>query len=340
MDLVTLTLGSPRGRFFLANVAYACSTDARVDSPYLRPHTVSDALEVIEGIDTDAIGELSEMALLDALAYATDFARYWQPPDEDDIMFADTGVGEALRPVAAAVFASKNTAWWGDPVDTDNQRFVVHPPSPADWPAWSVPYRPPADGLQLWREGALESEERFREHRAAHPDTQLSGEWWSTPIFGNTLTTSRARPGIGSLELILDEDSSGGGEARIWPVHVRGTPRVYEISGPSDWTNLVEQYPLNVSESRRQVWYETTGDHRAWHIPDWVAVARDYDAAHLSLHGYLTTPGITLSLSDNTEATLLGGWDPDATIWLDPDVVVVDDEPTLWRRDDERWEQT
>ncbi|KJF23547.1 hypothetical protein R4P64_23655 [Rhodococcus sp. IEGM 1366] len=43
-------------------------------------------------------------------------------------------------------------------------------------------------------------------------------------------------------------------------------------------------------ESRRSVWFDTTGTHCNWLIPDWAAVAEDYDAAHLSLHGYLTTP--------------------------------------------------
>ncbi|MDV6266594.1 hypothetical protein [Rhodococcus globerulus] len=50
-------------------------------------------------------------------------------------------------------------------------------------------------------------------------------------------------------------------------------------------------------ESRRSVWFDTTGTHCNWLIPDWAAVAEDYDAAHLSLHGYLTTPGIAISLS-------------------------------------------
>jgi len=39
---------------------------------------------------------------------------------------------------------------------------------------------------------------------------------------------------------------------------------------------------------------------------------------------------IAISLSDNEGSTLLGGWDPDATFWLNPDVVDIDDEPALW----------
>ncbi|MDI9901716.1 hypothetical protein QM716_17820 [Rhodococcus sp. IEGM 1409] len=144
---------------------------------------------------------------------------------------------------------------------------------------------------------------------------------------------------VEALELLMEEDSSGGGEARVWPVRVRNSPRVYEISAPADWTRLVEKYPLAVTESRRSVWFDTTGEYCNWLIPDWAAVAEDYDAAHLSLHGYLTTPGIAIPLSGNERATLLGGWDPDATFWLNADALAIDDEPVLWRRADERWER-
>ena len=130
MELVTLALGSPHGRFFCANVAYKCSTDARA-AGFNRPQTTADAREVIEGVDISAIWELSEMDLLEALAYDADLVRAWQPPN-DDVKFADPHVVAALRPIAAAVLSSEHTAWWGEPVDVDNQRLVVmrcHPSS-------------------------------------------------------------------------------------------------------------------------------------------------------------------------------------------------------------------
>jgi hypothetical protein len=74
MDMVTLVLGSPRGRFFCANVAYACSADDRA-ADYNRPRAPADVLEVIEGVDVRAVSELSERDILEALAFATDFAR-------------------------------------------------------------------------------------------------------------------------------------------------------------------------------------------------------------------------------------------------------------------------
>ena len=33
--------------------------------------------------------------------------------------------------------------------------------------------------------------------------------------------------------------------ARVRPVRVHGTPRVYEIGGPADWAHLVDTYPFS-----------------------------------------------------------------------------------------------
>jgi len=49
-------------------------------------------------------------------------------------------------------------------------------------------------------------------------------------------------------------------------------------------------------------------------IPDFTAVAADYDAVHLSVIGYLTAAGRALPIGD--ARTMLAGWDPDQTWWL------------------------
>ncbi|WP_213576591.1 hypothetical protein [Rhodococcus sp. USK13] len=333
MDLVTLVLASPRGRFFCANVAYMCRTDQRA----ARPRAPADVLEVIQAVDVQAISRLSELGLLNALAFATDWARYWQPPDEQDVMFARPDTVAALHPVAAAVLDSPHTRWWADPVDLGNQRMVGHLPSNEEWPESTMPYRSAAVGLDHWRDHVLAGEARFRTWRAERPDNAIGGEWWSIPLPSAALVTSRSRDGVGALELLLEEDSFGGDEARVWPVSVRSTPRVYEITNPTDWARLVDAYPLFVPESKRSDWFDTTGEYHDWFIPDWVAVTDDYDAVHLTLHGYLTTPGLAIPLANNEGATVLAGWNPDATWWLNNDVAHVEDEPALWRRCDDHW---
>ncbi|WP_244461494.1 hypothetical protein [Rhodococcus sp. ZPP] len=298
MDLVTLVLASPRGRFFCANVAYMCGADERA----ARPRTLADVLEVIEAVDVRAMSGLSELNLLNALAFATDCARYWQPPDEEDVMFATPDTVAALRPVAAAVLETPLTRWWAEPVDLDNQRMIVRLPSNEEWPESTLPYRSTAVGLDQWRDHVLADEAQFRTWRAERPDNDIGGEWWSTPLPSAVLETSRARHDVGALELLLEEDSFGGDEARVWPVTVRRTPRVYEITNPTDWARLVDAYPLAVRESKRSDWFHTTGEYHDWFIPDWAAVADDYDAVHLTLHGYLTTPGLAIPLAGNKGA--------------------------------------
>ncbi|WP_072803550.1 hypothetical protein [Rhodococcoides yunnanense] len=336
MDTLDLVLASPRGRFFSANVAYLCSADERADYSY-RPRTPEDVLEVIEGIDVRSVADLSELDLLGALSFAVDWARYWQPPDEEDEMFARADVVAALRPVARAVLASANTRWWSDPLDFVHQHFVVHPYSSDGWPDSTARLLSAPVGLDQWRTHALEMEAQFRGYREERRDRRIGGEWWSIPSPSGALATSRSRPNLGSVELLLEEDSSGCGVARVWPVRVLDTPRVYEITGPADWANLVDSYPLAVPESRRSVWFDTTGEYRDWFIPDWSAVARDHDAVHLSLIGYLTTPGIAIPLSSNAGATVLAGWDPDATWWLSKVFTTIDDEYATWRRGDDLW---
>jgi hypothetical protein len=77
----------------------------------------------------------------------------------------------------------------------------------------------------------------------------------------------------------------------IWHVPVRPEARIYEIHRPDDWTALSRRYPAEV-------------DGLA--VPDWLAVADDYDAVHLSMAGFLTA----------TRSTTLRHWDSESTLWF------------------------
>jgi hypothetical protein len=54
-----------------------------------------------------------------------------------------------------------------------------------------------------------------------------------------------------------------------------------------------------------------TGWTGRWLIPDYAAVADDWDAVHLTVAGYLTTAGIAIPAGG--ARTMLAGWDPDAS---------------------------
>ncbi len=107
---------------------------------------------------------------------------------------------------------------------------------------------------------------------------------------------------------------------------------MWEIDGPHAWTRLVDRYPLDVTNARRHDWYRTTGRAGIWRIPDWVAVAAEWDAVHLSVAGYLTTATRALTLADKHAATMLAGWDPDQTWWL-TDILAATPRPEMWQPD-------
>lgn len=329
MDTVSLVVGSPRGRYFCANVGYACSDDR--DHPNALVQSPDEVLDAIQSVDTAAVERLSEIELLAALGLAVDMARYWQPPDREDLMFARPDISAALRPIAHAVLASARTRWWADPVDLGDQHVVEKLAARSGWSELPPRIRCGDDHLESWRNEALATELQFREYLNADPSRQISGEWWSAPVTGGSPVTTRAWGELGPLGLRLDEDeNSDYTHARVWPVKVHGTPRVYEITGPADWARLVDTFPLPVPASRRSVWYDATGERHDWFIPDWQAVATDYDAVHLTVLGYLTSAGIAIPLTEHTGATVLAGWDPDATFWLRSDFITVDADPRDW----------
>lgn len=158
------------------------------------------------------------------------------------------------------------------------------------------------------------------------------------------LVDAGAKPDLGHNALARGAGRLGvttrGGFVRSRPglcvaaPHRRRT-RVYEITGPAAWARLVGAYPLQVTASRRGDWYDTTGEYRDWFVPDWPAVAADFDAVHLTVHGHLTTPGNAIPVVGRRGSTVLAGWDPDATSWLRDECISVENEPMEWRRTSE-----
>jgi hypothetical protein len=126
-------------------------------------------------------------------------------------------------------------------------------------------------------------------------------------------TTQSLGPG-GPVGLSLVEDSWGPSSAECRALVPRPGASIFEIGGPDDWIELVERYPLAVPLSRRHDWWRVTGQDLRWTIPDYVAVAGDYDGVHLSVIGYLSTAG--RALDAGAFPTVLAGWNPDQTWWL------------------------
>jgi hypothetical protein len=186
-----------------------------------------------------------------------------------------------------------------------------------------------SERLQQWRHDTLVAEqEAAREWPTAY-DTSYSGSWWSTPAHANITTTSRRLDRLPAVQLELVEDSMGWERARVAPVVTLPDRRVLEIVAPSDWTGLVDAYPLHVDRSRRPDWWRATSGTGPWQIPDWAAVSRDYDAVHLTVIGYLSSAGRALPTEKGQ--TVLAGFDPDVAYWL-TDSLSQAGPPSTWRR--------
>jgi hypothetical protein len=272
-----------------------------------------------------------------ALADAVAWAMYWQEPDDRDRRLADPRVAEQLWPVAEVVSEARAARWWWWPMDPAIQQEVVF-----DDRHGRSPPETPDDGraaLLAWRARTLK-DERSAADRPDDPRAPYSGSWWSTPALSGLRCSTRSLASTGSVGLHLVEDSLGWTSARCWSLQPRPDASIFEVGGPDDWTELVRRYPLAVTKSRRHDWWRATGRDLDWAIPDFYAVAGEYDAVHLSVAGYLSTAGRALPVGE--ASTVLAGWDPDETWWLtDPPrrvdpvarwVTTGDSEPFAWTR--------
>ncbi|WP_349898803.1 hypothetical protein [Parafrigoribacterium soli] len=323
-------LSGPRGRRVC--LCLLASTEPQLRALVSRAETgrggsgIIAALTDVVSCASERLFERAELALMTALLESVDAARYWQEPDETDRLLADPRVRAALAPIAEAVAASPETAWWMTPLDRERQRYVQWlDETPMDPPALTGS----AALLEQWRARTFADELQSRER--PHPLTEnVSGYWWSAPQLVPLVTTTRALPTLAAVRLALVEDSFGWQQARVWPLRPASDARVFEITGPDAWAELAGRYPLDVSLSRRHDWWRATGHEGSWLIPDWAAVASDFDAVHLTVFGYLATAGRAVAAGNSH--TVLAGWNPDETHWL-TDVLAESGAPTDWHRE-------
>lgn len=332
-------LSGPRGRRMCLSVLAAVdqslwSLVRHVDMGRAEPDATSRLAEALSAPGLlDIAREADGDSLRAALTESVDAARYWQAPDETDRVLNDARVRDALVPVAEVVASLPDAAWWSTPLDRANQRYVQ----------WldETPLEPPAltgaiANLARWRAATRADESRAVE-RPRNVTANFSGNWWSAPMLVPLVTTTRALPALGAVKLALTEDGFGWESARVWPLQPSSECQVFEITGPDAWVELVGRYPMDVSLSRRHDWWRATGHEGTWLIPDWAAVASDFDAVHLTMLGYLATAGRALPVGDSH--TVLAGWNPDETYWL-ADVLTKDGVPEDWcrdRRGSRRW---
>ncbi|GAA3555734.1 hypothetical protein GCM10022197_08640 [Microlunatus spumicola] len=331
-------LAGPRGRHVCAAVGVQVAPD--LGWPF-RPTDRADAATFVHGlaaVDPSRVAALQDpSALVDALGTAVDSAAYWQEPAGLDDLLGRPDVVGALRSVARGLVSAPAAAWWWEPLAPEVQSIV----------RWCEPGRRRAEAPELtgtverlrrWRHGTVAGEAEAQGWPTSY-ETGVSGEWWSTPVAVNITTTSLRLGRLPAVQLELVEDAMGWERARVAPVAVLPDRSVYEIGGPSDWTDLVDRYPLEVDRSRRHDWWLATGGRGPWQIPDWYAVSQDHDAVHLTVAGYLAAAGRALPTRGGQ--TVLAGFDPGLAYWL-TDSLGRAESATTWRRvaledDEHRW---
>lgn len=295
------------------------------------PDALARALgDAIVHSDVQALAVAREpSSFLEALVYTVSWAMYWQEPDDWDRRLAVPQVAEQLRPVAEAVAAAPAAQWWATPIDRADQQEVsfVFEDSDDDDDDDDRPRPETArEALAQWRAETVEGE-RDAIDWADDLNARITGEWWSSPVLGGLTCSTRTLGQYGPVGLRLVEDELGWQSARCRALKPRVDVSVFEVHGPADWAQLVGRYPLTVTNSRRHDWRRATGLDLPWAIPDYLAVAADYDAVHLSVVGYLTTAGRAVAAGDRH--TVLAGWDPDQTWWL-TDAPERSDLEVLW----------
>ncbi|MCX2730641.1 hypothetical protein OOZ19_10345 [Saccharopolyspora sp. NFXS83] len=272
-----------------------------------RPHPTPG--EVAALLAAVPLREPGERDLTEALAAAVDNARYWQEPDGEDVLAAAPELHGPLGRVAAEVAASAAARWWTAGIDLAGQCQVEFTDQPG-----RVHSGRAAENLVRWRAGELEGEARSR-HRNHALGAPVSGRWWSAPVLSDLLQTTRRLGELGPAGLRFVEDSMGWERAAVRDVATPSDVAVHEIDGPEAWAWLCRRYPLEVTAGRRHDWFRATGRDGRWVLPDWAAVAREFDGVHLTAAGYLATAGAAVPVEDDL-ASVLAGWDPDATWWL------------------------
>lgn len=166
--------------------------------------------------------DLQESQVQGALERSIDSARYWQPPDGEDVLAGLPEVAEALSPAAEQFIASPRMQWCWQPRQAEQWEIDWrHADDPAPLPKNS------GKTLTEWARKERAEELMAARDRPSDPTANVSGTWWSIP-HGLIQTVGQLPAGLS-----LVEDSLGWEHATTIPV--RGSGKVLEIKTAEDW---------------------------------------------------------------------------------------------------------
>jgi hypothetical protein len=202
----------------------------------------------------------------------------------------------ARRPLAERLAAAPELDGWFAP---------LHRARPQLWSSYTDHVKPFGPGLNRAKNGPMSPWEGYA-HKP-HP-TVLT----STP-FDDDLSSLVITTALGVNDLHMYDNAP----IRRRRLSVRPDARVYEITGPKAWAALARAYPY-VSHEGHHVEQGPDGlsytSDRATLVPDWPAVARDWDGVHVSLGAMLLSTEVPIL--DDAGRSALWAWDAEGTYWL------------------------
>lgn len=320
-DLLDQVGGSIPGTRLVSSPSDAAAPGSGQGQP---PHPRVRAADVVAAQVAAEAGNLSELAECDdQLALLQAFAAVMLPGAIETAATPYLAAAvESLRPAADALARAPATQWWWEPPERGSQRWLGGGGQPARGAALTA-------ALRAQDEAGAEEEDRAARDRPWPPnrDTVYSGTWWSPPLGGGVFTSTGPVGPLPAVEAGCELDGAGQERFELWDVAISSGARIWNITSPDDWGRLVARYPRDVTASRRHDWFRFTGRDGRWLLPDWPRAAGDWDGVHLSIAGYISATGPAIPAGD--AATVLAGWGPDQTLWLN-DVFTSVDRAGTW----------
>jgi hypothetical protein len=210
-------------------------------------------------------------------ALAVEEVNPWFPA-HDRVVAMALEHGPRLLDLAREILRQPAAGAWFGSIDRQAQQWVAAPDKADSVPEPRRPDRP----LTNW--------ERY----AQKPEWGL---WTSTELDDPDNTTSLlVAAGFGTGDL--------GGHfhppCARYRFAIAPTARVFEIDGPDAWHRLCTHFPAAGEDGRL--------------VPDWPAVAEEWDGVHLTLGGLLTAEQVRVAGPEGW--TAYWAWDAEQTVWL------------------------
>ncbi len=258
-------------------------TDERTPEAIMTAPAGQALLALVEGLDLSP-GDLADpLTAFHVATGAMGMVSPWDPTTAARLerLAADT---PARRSTAERIARATELAWWWGPLDRNTQIWSSHAGSDRIEP-----------GLDRASMGPLSGFERYA-HKP-HP----------------SILTSTAIDGISSLVIATavgnnDLRPHTGDKIRRRRLPVRSDARVYEVTGPAAWAALARRYPAIAPAGH------TYPEDRQEIVPDWPAVAHDWDGVHVPLGAMLLATDVWVT--DTAGTSRFWAWEAESTYWL------------------------